>query len=547
MKHSRRGARRRLNFEARGGMIGLDAELSDSKDLHHVESFRAQPDCFISENKLPILSKREYLQIEPRPSSYSKDRFFWTGDHQEDRLNELRARNGFSDKLSVANENGSVRAVIHGELGRKGALLLLSSYLRMACTKRKHAFMLNTAHMFKPPPRVTLVDSRRDNWLDDLANLRVPLRKLSRTIPHGVRGASLIEHCASRHITYYRSVWLCRCVNSNELRGLKRKAGTSSAPLYIKWMEEWTVHVLEAVFRGVLSGSIRGRKHIRYMLGLFSQMANEQLLDCNKGLGPGNQERVVSKLHWYLVAVVSALVSGSCGNTVLFKQLLIYLVREINLRTIRQRDLQLMPAIIKQSLLQCSHEAALAEKEESFFLRFFSSHVFSLVSKTDIVQSLPRDVSDGRVLKKYALASRRLVLCVSEHALQDINSFRLRVGVAITLLGKLRSGGHDIQASLHHLINRMMERRPAFNVLYVDFLGQLRCFYTQLLHKSPTKTGTSKFGASEDSDSLWDDCLSDMRARLGRKRSCNVSTEPTEYQSIASKSSSRALHVSGGQ
>lgn len=101
---------------------------------------------------------------------------------------------------------------------------------------------------FKPPPRVTLTEQKKEAWLRDLANPSVPLRRLSRTIPHGTRNRSLLEQCCNKSIPIPRAVWFARCVGANELRGLKRKGSSQAGPVTeAQWIQEWTDQVTEFI------------------------------------------------------------------------------------------------------------------------------------------------------------------------------------------------------------------------------------------------------------------------------------------------------------
>lgn len=131
---------------------------------------------------------------------------------------------------------------------------MLSSVFAAVLEKRRNHNIVDTPSTFKPPPRVTLTDNKREMWLRDLANSSVPLRKLSRTIPHGIRGKILLEQCMSKWIPVGRAVWLAKCVGANEIRAFKRK-GTSGAlavGLEVKWVRDWTSSVQQFV-EGVLS------------------------------------------------------------------------------------------------------------------------------------------------------------------------------------------------------------------------------------------------------------------------------------------------------
>lgn len=101
---------------------------------------------------------------------------------------------------------------------------------------------------FKPPPRVTLTEQKKEAWLRDLADPSVPLRRLSRTIPHGTRNRSLLEQCCNKNIPIARAVWFARCVGANELRGLKRKGSTQVGSVTeVQWIFEWTEQVTEFI------------------------------------------------------------------------------------------------------------------------------------------------------------------------------------------------------------------------------------------------------------------------------------------------------------
>lgn len=122
-----------------------------------------------------------------------------------------------------------------------------------ALEKRQRFYSrLTTAPTFKPPPRVTLPDTRREAWLRDLANPLVPLRRLSRTIPHGLKGPVLLDQCAAKSIPTSRALWFARCVGANELRGLRRKGvGSFALGSESKWLREWTVQVARFLERAI--------------------------------------------------------------------------------------------------------------------------------------------------------------------------------------------------------------------------------------------------------------------------------------------------------
>ena len=176
----------------------------------------------------------------------SADFFPWTGQHPEDVLNELATKSGFYDKLQVShNESATARLSVWSNLKHKSGIPILSQLFVSALEQRQIHGTITTNTTFKPPPRVTLTDTKREAWLRDLANPSIPLRRLSRTIPHGIRGKILLDHCLSKDIPTSRAIWLAKCVGANEIRAFKRKGtgGVFTVGGEAKWIKDWTINV----------------------------------------------------------------------------------------------------------------------------------------------------------------------------------------------------------------------------------------------------------------------------------------------------------------
>lgn len=193
------------------------------------------------------------------------DFFPWRGNHPEDHVTDTQAKNGQYDRLfggksnvpasliskselvltALQNEQASARASLAPIFKQKIGLSTMSSLFLTVLDKRQKYGRFTTPSTFKPPPRVTLPDQRRETWLRDLASPLVPLRKLSRTIPHGLKGSILLDQCTAKSIPTGRAVWFARCVGANELRGLKRKGvGSFAVGSETKWIKEWTTQVV---------------------------------------------------------------------------------------------------------------------------------------------------------------------------------------------------------------------------------------------------------------------------------------------------------------
>lgn len=180
------------------------------------------------------------------------DFYPWHGKQPEDVLNEQTIKSGYYDKVSTQvsqNEPNSARSLIWSSVKHKSGLHILSSLFTSSLDQRQASGTVIAKSTFKPPPRVTLTDTKREAWLRDLADANIPLRRLSRTIPHGIRGKALLEHCLAKDIPTWRAVWLAKCVGANEIRAFKRK-GTSGAFASggeTKWIRDWTANVQQFI------------------------------------------------------------------------------------------------------------------------------------------------------------------------------------------------------------------------------------------------------------------------------------------------------------
>ncbi|KAI9769426.1 MAG: RNA polymerase II mediator complex subunit [Geoglossum simile] len=211
------------------------------------------------------------------------DFFPWTGKHPEDVLIEQTTRQGFYDKTQVSqNEHQTARPSLWPVFKRQSGIQVLSSLLVSVLEQRQLHGRITAASTFKPPPRVTLTDTKREAWLRDLANPSVPLRRLSRTIPHGIRGKALLDQCLSKNIPTGRAVWLARCVGANEIRAFKRKGAGGAFAMggEVKWIKDWTAFVEQFVDTVISNcGEEDWRLKISYAVRLSAHLFSEHLLD----------------------------------------------------------------------------------------------------------------------------------------------------------------------------------------------------------------------------------------------------------------------------
>ncbi|KAK1833119.1 mediator of RNA polymerase II transcription subunit 12 [Podospora conica] len=223
--------------------------------------------------------------LGPSPSLGYVDFFPWTGMHPEDQFSENAIRNGYFDKAPTAQqaETQSAKQILFPALKHNNGLTGLSNVFASIIAERRHGGQITAPSTFKPPPRVTLTDTKREIWLKDLANPAISLRRLSRTIPHGIRGKILLEQCMNKKVPTDRAVWLARCVGINELRSFKRKGAGSSLVIgggEAKFHKEWTGIVeqyLESVLFGLDDPDYKVR--VGYAVRLATNLYAEHLLD----------------------------------------------------------------------------------------------------------------------------------------------------------------------------------------------------------------------------------------------------------------------------
>ncbi|XDG07740.1 hypothetical protein ABKA04_007355 [Annulohypoxylon sp. FPYF3050] len=241
----------------------------------------ARPKPFVLE--IPSIAPRYPSMGKPEPAGFA-DFYPWNGQHPEDQFTDSIIRHGYFDKAPAQStqEPASAKAPLFPAMKHKNGLHTLSSLFTGILNQRRHSGQITSASTFKPPPRVTLTDTKREIWLKDLANPAISLRRLSRTIPHGIRGKILLEQCLNKNVPTDRAVWLAKCVGANEIRAFKRKGvnGTFVMGGEAKWIRDWTVFVeqfVESVTNAFNDSDWKTK--VTYAIRLATHLYAEHLLD----------------------------------------------------------------------------------------------------------------------------------------------------------------------------------------------------------------------------------------------------------------------------
>lgn len=240
-----------------------------------------RPKPFVLET--PSIAPRYSAMVKPEPTGYA-DFYPWNGGHPEDGFSDSIIRHGFFDKAPAQStqEPASAKAPLFPALKHKSGLHTLSTIFTGILNQRRHSGQITSASTFKPPPRVTLTDTKREIWLKDLANPAISLRRLSRTIPHGIRGKVLLDQCLNKNVPTDRAVWLAKCVGANEIRAFKRKGvnGTFVMGGESKWIKDWTLFVEQFVETVSNAFSEKDWKtKVTYAIRLATHLYAEHLLD----------------------------------------------------------------------------------------------------------------------------------------------------------------------------------------------------------------------------------------------------------------------------
>ncbi|KAK8185417.1 uncharacterized protein BKA78DRAFT_356261 [Phyllosticta capitalensis] len=207
------------------------------------------------------------------------DFYPWNGNHPEDNLTSDAVKVGYFEERKGQVDINAAKTYVSPSLRSKSTLQTLSSLFVQALEKRQAAGRVKEASTFKPPPRITVTDTKREEWLRDLAN---PALAPKRRIPHGIRGKLLLEQCLGKNIPIARAIWLAKCVGANEMRAWMRKGASNSGGMggELKWVREWTIFV-EQFVEGTINncGQQGWRDKMYYTIRLSTQLYTERLLD----------------------------------------------------------------------------------------------------------------------------------------------------------------------------------------------------------------------------------------------------------------------------
>ncbi|CEP10050.1 hypothetical protein [Parasitella parasitica] len=163
----------------------------------------------------------------------------------EDILTESNVRHGFIDRPVVSNEHTCAHDIVYGKLQDDQRLLNeLGSFMVDVLQRQSRAGCITGPSSFRPPNRTTLIDSKREQWMQDLAGGIVPLKRLASNVPHGFKGEKLLETLAAKQVPFLRATWYIKIVGLSEMsQRSASNAATSMGPQPVQWRIVVTNHL----------------------------------------------------------------------------------------------------------------------------------------------------------------------------------------------------------------------------------------------------------------------------------------------------------------
>ncbi|KAG0172714.1 RNA polymerase II mediator complex subunit [Apophysomyces sp. BC1015] len=142
----------------------------------------------------------------------------------EDILTESNVRNGFIDRPAVPNEHTCAHDIVYGKLQDDPRLL-----------NELGVFMVDVLNRKRKAARIT-----GEQWMQELANAVVPLRKLARNAPHGFKGEKLLDALAARQVPFVRATWYIKVVGLSEMAQRNASNATSNTSQSHHWTQTVT-------------------------------------------------------------------------------------------------------------------------------------------------------------------------------------------------------------------------------------------------------------------------------------------------------------------
>ncbi|ESK91038.1 rna polymerase ii mediator complex component [Moniliophthora roreri MCA 2997] len=181
----------------------------------------------------------------------------------EDVLSASNVKNGYVLGFAVTAESYSSQVSISENLRSHETVLKLEDLMNEVFSRKAKQAPFVPPHTFRVPSRVTLNDTKRQAWFDDLANPNVPLSKLGKSVPHGAKGADLLDLLHLKNVSVPRAVWFLRVFGANETAGLRNKPNYNPTQYSTEWTNVVTSHLRKQLLDIALPSPVRAGVNIK--------------------------------------------------------------------------------------------------------------------------------------------------------------------------------------------------------------------------------------------------------------------------------------------
>ncbi|KAF9586656.1 RNA polymerase II mediator complex subunit [Lunasporangiospora selenospora] len=156
----------------------------------------------------------------------------------EDQMTPNNVKTGYIDKGIIQNETVSAQGILADGLRDPKKLQDLGTFMVEVLKKRQESSKITSPSTFRPPSRATLNDQKKEQWMSDLAGT-TPLRRLSKSVPHGFKGEKLLEALAQRQVPMLRATWYIKIIALSEMQAQRSRP---AVPQH-SYSNEWTITV----------------------------------------------------------------------------------------------------------------------------------------------------------------------------------------------------------------------------------------------------------------------------------------------------------------
>ncbi|KAG0046967.1 RNA polymerase II mediator complex subunit, partial [Linnemannia elongata] len=202
-------------------------------------SSSAHPNSGKSQSSLPL--RRYILLPPPRKRKLHKTSdlgfpgvFPQKPGQDEDQMTHSNVKTGYIDKGIIQNETVSAQGILADRLQDPKKQHDLGAFMVQVLKKRQESSRIAGPSTFRPPNRATLNDQKKEQWLSDLSGT-TPLRRLSKSVPHGFKAEKLLEALAQRQVPMLRATWYIKIVALSEMQAQRNRPSISQSQYSTEW------------------------------------------------------------------------------------------------------------------------------------------------------------------------------------------------------------------------------------------------------------------------------------------------------------------------